>query len=389
MRARAAIAMDLTKDASATAHPYPSASIQTRCTLFLHSKPFPGLDFSHVLPDLGHHFTQMGSRLKNTVDNERGRLVHHFSSYTQGIALLFRNGLHQFPAICKDGKFAGNRRAEQNSKEGFTRLGLMNGIVNVMSGLGAEQRARRRPLLACLSSALPGIELDAASRREAKHLFDVALSKEQVSKRLDGVPVYTVSNSSNEFVLVSDLTGQKSLGLFCFRQEDAEALLAQVKDREPGLGRGAKVVAVSLDKVYQLNTEGIAFRFLPDPLQVKHALQARAKGGDPGKVFDGVPVFQSDNLILRSNNRRFCPVFFCKEDLERALLKAFKKQQRGNPSLRVSTDIQVGSFEDVLKKMESNDEDSGWEDIVFIPPGMDAFNHLGKAFSRMRDTVVG
>eukprot|EP00246_Nothoceros_aenigmaticus_P003717 TRINITY_DN148_c0_g1_i4.p1 TRINITY_DN148_c0_g1~~TRINITY_DN148_c0_g1_i4.p1 ORF type:complete len:244 (-),score=12.23 TRINITY_DN148_c0_g1_i4:656-1387(-) len=171
--------------------------------------------------------------------------------------------------------------------------------------------------------------------------FDMAMSRDQVSKRLDGIPVYTVSNSANEFVLVSDLNSQKSLGVFCFRHEDAESLLSQVKDREPLLGRGARVVAVSLDKVYQLNTEGIAFRFLPDPRQVKNALEARAKAGDPGRSFDGVPVFQSGNLILRSDSRRFCPIFFCKEDLDGALNRAFKQHQRVNPLLRVNTDVQV------------------------------------------------
>lgn len=92
-------------------------------------------------------------------------------------------------------------------------------------------------------------------------------------------------------------------------------ICTQVRDREPSLGRGAKVVAVSLDKVsiqiflnpnvkslscniqsmcvyrvrffkmkfltgfpwfwqvYQLSTEGIAFRFLPDPRQVRNALE--------------------------------------------------------------------------------------------------------------------
>ncbi|CAM6041512.1 unnamed protein product [Sphagnum compactum] len=235
-----------------------------------------------------------------------------------------------------------------------------------------------RPLLASLSSS-------AAAPLETKHLFDIAMSTEQVARRLDGVPVYTVSNSANEFVLVSDLNSSKSLGLFCFREADASALLAQIKDREPTLGHGAKVVAVSLDKVYELNAEGIAFRFLPDPQQIKNALEARAKAGDPRKAFDGVPVFQSDNLILRTNNRRYCPIFFSKEDLENALSRAFKQQQRVNPSLRANTDIHVGSFEDVLKRMESNEEETGWGDIVFIPPGMDALKHLGKA----KGTVVG
>lgn len=78
-----------------------------------------------------------------------------------------------------------------------------------------------RPLFASLSSS-------AAVPLETKHLFDIAMGTEQVARRLDGVPVYTVSNSANEFVLISDLNSSKSLGLFCFREADASALLAQV-----------------------------------------------------------------------------------------------------------------------------------------------------------------
>jgi hypothetical protein len=54
------------------------------------------------------------------------------------------------------------------------------------------------------------------------------LSSEHVAKALAGTAVYTVSNSDNEFVLISDPNGAKSIGLLCFRQEDAEAFLAQV-----------------------------------------------------------------------------------------------------------------------------------------------------------------
>eukprot|EP00245_Coleochaete_scutata_P011651 TRINITY_DN435_c0_g1_i1.p1 TRINITY_DN435_c0_g1~~TRINITY_DN435_c0_g1_i1.p1 ORF type:complete len:347 (-),score=70.33 TRINITY_DN435_c0_g1_i1:350-1255(-) len=273
--------------------------------------------------------------------------------------------------------FIGNQvRGLQRKLEQAVRLHVQN------SGAGHQ------PLLASLSASFGSSSIANVAVPEPDASFTLAMTTEQVSKRLDGVPVYTVSNASSEFVLISDLNSQKSLGIFCFRHEDAEALLMQVKDREPGLGRGARVVAVSLDKVYQLNAEGIAFRFLPDPLQVKNALEARTKAGDAGRAFDGVPVFQSDNLILRSNNHRFCPIFFCKEDLERALRKAFKAQQRINPSMRVNTEIQVGSFEDVLKRMESSEEDSGWGDIVFIPPGMDAMNHLGRTVASTTQGTV-
>ncbi|MCI11846.1 protein TIC 22 chloroplastic-like, partial [Trifolium medium] len=38
-----------------------------------------------------------------------------------------------------------------------------------------------------------------------------------------------------------------------------------------------------------LKVEGIAFRFLPDPVQIKNALELRAANKEG---FDGVPVFQ-------------------------------------------------------------------------------------------------
>lgn len=55
-----------------------------------------------------------------------------------------------------------------------------------------------------------------------------AQSVDYVANRLVGTAVYTVSNSSNEFVLMSDPDGVKSIGLLCFRKEDAEAFLSQV-----------------------------------------------------------------------------------------------------------------------------------------------------------------
>lgn len=54
------------------------------------------------------------------------------------------------------------------------------------------------------------------------------LSSDYVAKTLAGTSVYTVSNTNNEFVLISDPNGAKSIGLLCFRYEDAQAFLAQV-----------------------------------------------------------------------------------------------------------------------------------------------------------------
>ncbi|CAI5465375.1 unnamed protein product [Closterium sp. Yama58-4] len=248
-----------------------------------------------------------------------------------------------------------------------------------------QQQGFRAPCFASIASSLRGFDVASATAAgtnaydgQARHLFDVAMSAPQVAKRLEGLAVYTVSNAANEFVLIADAEGSKSIGLFCFRKEDAETLLAQVKDRDASLGKGARVVPVAMDKVYALSAEGIAFRFLPDPLQVKHAVLLRSQAGDNSKAFDGVPVFQSESLVLRSKNRRFCPIFFTKEDLEAAIRKATGGKPKSTGKGPANINVQVGSFEDVLKKMEKNDEDSPWGELLFVPPGRDVDGVVGK-----------
>ncbi|MBA0550496.1 hypothetical protein Golob_021438 [Gossypium lobatum] len=160
-----------------------------------------------------------------------------------------------------------------------TRLHHTNRLAsNFAAGFSPSATSHHRPLFASVSQ--PKAAVAAAA----------ALNPEQVAKTLAGTAVYTVSNSDNEFVLISDPNGAKSIGLLCFRQEDAEAFLAQVRLRRRELRSNAKVVPITLDQVYSLKVEGIAFRFLPDPIQIKNALEL--KSGDIKSGFDGVPVFQ-------------------------------------------------------------------------------------------------
>ncbi|XP_010939434.1 protein TIC 22, chloroplastic isoform X3 [Elaeis guineensis] len=226
-----------------------------------------------------------------------------------------------------------------------------------LSRLGSELSARiddgRRLIQAAapLAAAWQGAWAVPAAA-QGKHAFDLALSPQYVAKTLAGTAVYTVSNSNHEFVLVSDPNnGLRSLGFLCFRHEDAEALLAQV---------------------YMLKVEGIAFRFLPDPLQIRNALELIS--ADISRGFDGVPVFQSDLLVVKKKNKRYCPIYFQKEDIERELSQA-SRASRGSG---FSQHIMVGSLEDVLKKMEMNDKNSGWDDLIFIPPGKSYMQHINE-----------
>ncbi|KAF6175234.1 hypothetical protein GIB67_030452 [Kingdonia uniflora] len=162
---------------------------------------------------------------------------------------------------------------------------------------------------------------------------------EDIEDRLAGVPVYTLSNTAEEFVLVSNESRGKSLGLFCFKKEDAESLLEQMKVMDPGMWRG-----------FQLQLEGVAFRFIPEHSQILN-------------------VLKSPSLALRTQDKTYRPVFFRKEDLEKSLLRASRQQSQLNPAFRQGN-IQVSILEEIIKELQTSYE-LNWDDVVFIPPGFD------------------
>ncbi|KAJ4967655.1 hypothetical protein NE237_014356 [Protea cynaroides] len=234
---------------------------------------------------------------------------------------------------------------------------------NGISGFGSTSSSSRRiPFWARISAQNESLS-------EPIHRFDLAMSTEAIEERLAGVPVYALSNSVEEFVLVSGSQTGKSLGFFCFKKEDAEALQEQMKFMDPRMRRGSKVVAVALNKVFQLKVEGVAFRFIPDSSQIMNAVKVRQKLGFSEDGFSGVPVFQSRSLILKSQNKKYRPVFFRKEDLENSLLRASQQQKQLNPAFRQG-DIQVAGLEEIIQGMKES-PNSQWDDIVFIPPGFD------------------
>uniref|UniRef100_A0A0E0AI81 Protein TIC 22-like, chloroplastic n=1 Tax=Oryza glumipatula TaxID=40148 RepID=A0A0E0AI81_9ORYZ len=247
-------------------------------------------------------------------------------------------------------------------------LPIQAGLASFLSSLPLPRAAFPPPPWARISSA-------SASAASAS-----ALPVAEIEERLAGVPVYALANSSQEFVLVSSARGgggggggaraavpPPALGLLCFRREDADALLAQM---DGDMAAGSTVVPVALNKVIQLKSDGVAFRFVPDSSQVANAMKLMENEGQyVNDGFPGVPVFQSRSLVLMSDNKRYRPVFFRKEDLDNSLHRASRDQQKPNPAVKMG-DIQVSSLENIIKSMKDSSS-SKWDDAVFIPPGFD------------------
>lgn len=152
-------------------------------------------------------------------------------------------------------------------------------------------------------------------------------------------------------------------------------------------------------------------------------MQLYRHAGLPSASFTGVPLFQAEGLTVRGENARYTPLFFSKDDLDRALGDAYlardneaqadarAKADRARSELReaqteVSTAaegrakraaqkkadaaqrrvqkyeqqlaeatskksmprVDVGCLEEVIVKMEADDKGE-WSDVLFVPAG--------------------
>ncbi|KXZ49113.1 hypothetical protein GPECTOR_23g43 [Gonium pectorale] len=300
-------------------------------------------------------------------------------------------------------------------------------IRNVQQAASQPQRARAEQW----TPALASVTMSSAGSRP-QPVMDLAMAKEEVKARLAPVPVYTVANPKNEFVLVSS-ENNTQLGFFFFRKEDAEGLIEKIREENPRLARDAKILRVTMDNVYEVFTtpreqtglQGIHFRFFPDMKQVAHALQLYKDAGVPTRQFVGVPVFQAEGLTVTTRDMQYVPLFLCKEDLDIAVQSAYSqrnaaaiklhrdkadKYQADYDTIQAQLDgasgrersglesklakarmkldaakeklesaeraplpkVEVGSFEEVVMRMtaSSGNELAAWSQVMFVAPAL-------------------
>jgi len=202
----------------------------------------------------------------------------------------------------------------------------------------------------------------------AKHMERMIVGNTSIPA-LEGVPVWTVTNEQDEFVLVSQgFENGPRLGLFYLSQSDAQLMAERVKCKEFGIV-GAKVALVTLDKVFEfLTTEnlgsvGIAIRLVPDLQEVHAALEEVRSQGQYLEKFTGIPVFAAEGLTIRHDTRMCIPLFLSKKDLDIAIGSAtdFMSKSKNMPH------IEIASLEQVIMMMQDNPCHSRWQEVAFIP----------------------
>ena len=205
----------------------------------------------------------------------------------------------------------------------------------------------------------------------AENLTAFALPEEEVLKKLEPVPVFTIADEQGAPLVASDENEAKVAGVF-ISQEDANQFVNQLKTKNPELADKVKVVPVSLGEVYKLSESAqseenaLNFAYVPQEEAVNSAKTIGEANQQPYQ--GGVPLFVAKGgadkgyLTIERDSQQVIPFFFSKAQLEQMVAK-FKEQK---PDVADSVDIEVVPLEGVIETLETS-EDETLEKIVLVP----------------------
>lgn len=205
----------------------------------------------------------------------------------------------------------------------------------------------------------------------AENLTAFALPQEEVLKKLDPVPVFTIADEQGAPLVASVKDKTKVAGVF-ISQADANQFVAQLKNTNPELAGKVKVVPVSLGEVYKLSESAqtqqnaLNFTYVPQEEAVNSAKTIGETNKQPYQ--GGVPLFvakggaEKGYLTIEKDSQQVIPFFFDKQQLEQVIAK-FKEQQ---PDVADSVNIEVVPLEGMIETLETS-EDKTLEKIVLIP----------------------
>lgn len=207
----------------------------------------------------------------------------------------------------------------------------------------------------------------------------LALPEPQIVEKLDTVPVFTIADAQGVPV-VNSVTQQGqstpiSVGLIFISQRDAQSFInRELKANNPQLASTARVIPLSLGKIYQLSRANkdkpneLQFDYIATPQQVESAKTLLRQAGQQVTEFNGVPLFYAkvgtDNGVLtfQQGQKQVIPFFFNKEELQ-AEVDRFKQQQ---PNVAATIKIAVVNLEGFLETLRTQN-DPALSQIVIIP----------------------
>ena len=205
-----------------------------------------------------------------------------------------------------------------------------------------------------------------------ENLMAVALPPEEIIKKLQEVPVFTLMDDQGSPLVASGEGDAKFAGVYINKQ-DATEFVDRLKTENPELAQKVQIVPLPLSEVYKLSESdktkenALNFAYIPDKEAVNSAKtiisqteQEPYKGGVP--LFVATGKENNDFIFFEQNSQQVVPFFFDKAQLDNMVAKV-KEQQ---PELAEDLKVGVVLLENVIQTLETS-EDEMLENIVLVP----------------------
>lgn len=194
------------------------------------------------------------------------------------------------------------------------------------------------------------------------------LSKEQVQRILNDVPVYAVTQEDKEgIVLVQENDNNSQIAYFFFNPETANAVFAPLRKKVGG--EGWDVTQFQLGLVWFELFKGetakeIECRLVPDSKELQAARQILDPNGvDPslfGDAYDKIPLFVDQSLrVTGPDGQKKFPMYFSLQDLLESCQQA---------SEIYKPEVNVAEFCNLVEQMQADDGENDFKDVALVPP---------------------
>ena len=197
----------------------------------------------------------------------------------------------------------------------------------------------------------------------------LALSEEQILRKLESIPVFLIVNSDGQSLTAS--VGEASdeeiqVPIVFLNSTEAENFLTEATNEGSPIANGAQLAVLPLDEVYseassQLDSPNTLV-YIPSAVSVQWATQIAQQ------EFQGVPLYAAIDLereqyLLTGDNQ--LPMFFSFTDLQSQVSALIES----NPTIEESIGIEVTTLEGILSNMAANDPDIDQflELVQFVP----------------------
>jgi nickel transport protein len=220
---------------------------------------------------------------------------------------------------------------------------------------------------------------------EVGTLRAVALPQNEIVKKLQPVPVFTLVNPKGEFLVISRNNESKPIsqvGFFISKQDAQKFLDVRIKKENPQLASTFQVRPLSLANYYQIVQEAkkkkdsTIYTLVPTQQQLESAKTLLNQNGQKVQQFNGIPLFIPKlkkgylTIPIPESKERYVPLYFEKEQAT-ALLEEFKKAV---PQEAKDAGIEVADLYSVIDTLNKSNDPNMNKFILW--PSRESINFL-------------